>query len=449
MRPRSSTYLFSVLLLCGAVSGARAATSIAIGQPPLPIGPEMLDTSLFFRSVGSAQCGPRQITPAVASSGKQYLVAWSEADPSPKIYAERLDGDGRPLDGRGIPVVSTPGNLGVEPRLASNGTDYLILWREETPEIATKYLLKARVIRQDGTFGSQEILLDGNVESDSVPAVQWDTTSYLVTWPSNIGVAKSLIAVQLSADGQIVKGPFALSEIDTNASRPNIAWSGTNFMVVWEESRHAEVCDRLPCPFETRDIRAARVSASGQILDQLITVVHEENVPVADPDVAWNGSEFLVIYSRDEQNSSRRGIWGSRYSDNGVPMDTAFDPAGFQIVKQVGDSLLKGRLASDGVGFLVGWDALVTDLDVFASRVTSEGFLLDTVPAQGQIVAASSLAESSPDLDSRGERRIIVVYSRDTNFEGGCVTSRIFSRFIGENDPTPPPPPVRRRPVRL
>ena len=102
-----------------------------------------------------------------------------------------------------------------------------------------------------------------------------------------------------------------------NQGWPSVAFDGTNYLVVWQDSR---------C-FPQHDIYGARVSFQGVVLDSagihIATVTYDCNQAYCDgaPAVSYNGSEYFVVW-QDRQYSSEIDIYGARITTSGVILDS-------------------------------------------------------------------------------------------------------------------------------
>ena len=85
--------------------------------------------------------------------------------------------------------------------------------------------------------------------------------------------------------------------------RPAVAFDGTNYLVVWEDSRAAQA-----------DVYGARVTTSGQVVDDQggIPIGVADSFQVA-PDVAVSGTSYLVVWSGQPQRQ-RRHVRGTSLS---------------------------------------------------------------------------------------------------------------------------------------
>ena len=78
-----------------------------------------------------------QQSPSIAFDGTSHLVAWADQRPGfdYDIYAGRIGPNGRKLDGSGIAIATAPGNQ-LEPAVAFDGTNYLVVWQHLPTETA-------------------------------------------------------------------------------------------------------------------------------------------------------------------------------------------------------------------------------------------------------------------------------------------------------------------------
>ena len=69
--------------------------------------------------------------PKLASNGTAYLVVWRDfrSGNGVDVYGARIAANGAVQDASGLPI-STAANTQKSPALASNGTDYLVVWQD-------------------------------------------------------------------------------------------------------------------------------------------------------------------------------------------------------------------------------------------------------------------------------------------------------------------------------
>jgi hypothetical protein len=104
------------------------------------------------------------------------------------------------------------------------------------------------------------------------------------------------------------------TDLSVPADSPTIAWDGDDFLVVWSGRRGGET-----------DLFAMRVGPAGDPIDQsqrpLITSPGNQN----HPSLAWDGDEFLLVWEDD-----RSGV-GRLYGAHVTSRLEVVEPRGFQI----------------------------------------------------------------------------------------------------------------------
>jgi hypothetical protein len=116
------------------------------------------------------------------------------------------------------------------------------------------------------------------------PSIVWGSDSYGMAWTdARDGKARIYFAL-VAPDGTLKTTPIGISDPAFPAAsvRPTIAWSGTEFAVVWN------------------GFRFQRVSAEGTPMGGIVT----STVPGLEPAITWTGAAWQVAYLRQ----SVRGI---------------------------------------------------------------------------------------------------------------------------------------------
>ncbi|HEY3447275.1 MAG TPA: hypothetical protein VGK67_12960, partial [Myxococcales bacterium] len=272
-------------------------------------------------------CAGLQLTPKVAFDGSRWLVVWSEYRAGNRdIFATRVERDGTVVDPAGIPIsvnsanetdpavafgggrylvtygrfapvrlVATPvlpdgtvlpekllGSAATSPKVASDGTSFLVLAQELTG-------LQAIPVAADGTAAAKIPLgVDSGIFSVTSSGTQW-----LAAW----AVAPGTYPYADVGAARLAGGTFALSPVSFGppaAARnaPVAVNDGSQFMVSWQES--------------TR-LYGARVSPTGIVLDPGgVVVPGSSNLA----DAAFDGSDYMLLF---RQYSSGQ-LFGSRAS---------------------------------------------------------------------------------------------------------------------------------------
>ncbi|HYV48706.1 MAG TPA: hypothetical protein VFA20_27800 [Myxococcaceae bacterium] len=194
------------------------------------------------------------------------------------------------------------------------------------------------------------------------PQVAFDGTNWLVVWEDSYselavhGARVSLAGQVLDPDG------FAISPPGAQATTPAVAGGNGMFLVAWEDVRAGSL---------GYDIRGARVSSSGQVLDPQSLPIAVAAGDQGFPGAGWNGAEFLAVW--DDSRSGDFELYGARISvDGGLA-----DPAG-QLLYGAPGIQQEARLAFDGSEYLMVWEDYGTaPVSAWAMRLTDAGVPLD------------------------------------------------------------------------
>ncbi len=318
-----------------------------------------------------------QVRPSVASNGTSYLVAWVDHRGGGfQLFATRVSASGEVFDGAGIEVATEPsfGKIGV----ASNGSDYLVVWDDYFEDIYARRVNAAGVL-QDGAA----LVVSKGAGSQTAPSVASNGTDYLVAWQDNRTAEQwDVYANRVTAAGVVQDGGgFVVSSATGAQAAPSVASDGAGYLVAWGDSRSGN----------GDDIYASRVSASGVVQDATGISVSAAPGSQDYPSVASNGLDYLVAWQ--DGRGSTRDIYASRVSAAGVVQDNA----GFAVSTAAGNQE-RPSVASNGSDYLVGWldHRRGGDLwDVYVGRVTVEG---EVGPVDGLLV--STMAE---ELDTSND----------------------------------------------
>jgi len=152
-----------------------------------------------------------------------------------------------------------------------------------------------------------------------------------------------------------------------NASRPQAAFDGETFLVVWEDRRAPR-----------SDVFAARFSAAGTVLDpeNIMLPVSTATSERFEPSVGFGGGVFLVVWEERISSTLSPDVRGVRVGRDGRPVGAVF----FVSRSSCGDCN-KPRVAFDGTNFAVVWQRGITSSgQVEGARISTAGVLIDTTP---------------------------------------------------------------------
>jgi len=187
-------------------------------------------------------------------------------------------------------------------------------------------------------------------------------------------------------------GDTLITPAPGNQSSSAVAFGGRYFLVVWQ--------DYLVKPA----IYGARIDSSGLLLDPVGIVVAPPTPEVnfvEDPDVAFDGENFLVVW-QSHDSITQRDIYGSRVDTSGAVLDGN----GFVISIDAQDQY-RPSVAFDGTNYFVVWDDFRNAIhtDIYGTRVTTDGDVLDT---GGILICGASGSQAAADVLFDGTRYFVV-----------------------------------------
>ena len=291
------------------------------------------------------------IEPEVASNGTDSLVVFSDFQ---RIRAVRADANGSVLDVNWLDL-GRDGILQFRPMVAFGGGHYLVTWWQDD---GTSTSIWGRLLNPDGTFvGPANFQISSAEGVDS--AVVWNGENFVVGW-GGYGSAPGVRIAFVGADGTLVAGSERQVSPTTSAFEQRIAVGANTMVVAWEE--------QPPNDYSHLSIGATRLSQDGTVLDPSGIRVDPSETFQQDPVVASDGQRFLVAWRESESAT----IKGALIDSAGTTT-----PA-FPISRSQSD-VSRPAVAFDGTQYLVAWQAQ-TDADgiVVGTAVTPEGVVLGT-----------------------------------------------------------------------
>jgi len=232
----------------------------------------------------------------VASDGTDFLVVWHDdrSGTSNDIYGCRVANDGTVLDAAGIPISTAPNNQSW-PDVASNGTDYLVTWVDGR---GYSWDIYANRVASDGTVldGSGMPISMANNTQD-YPSVASNGSDYLIVWhDARSNMLLDIYGSRVEADGSVLDYTFGIpiSVAPNHQHRPEVASDGTDYFAIWLDARNGG----------NLDVYGSRVaSADGSVLDPAGLVVSDNTKYNQEPRLSYNPStgDYLVLYVSEDE----------------------------------------------------------------------------------------------------------------------------------------------------
>jgi hypothetical protein len=362
-----------------------------------------------------------QVDPAVAL-GNDYFAVWADLGMGTDwdIYGAHLDARGRALE-RSAVAIATRTTAQQYPAVASDGTNYLVVWQDGSARIDFYRIHGVRVNAEGDVLDPADIVLPGLNFPQEHPAAAFDGVNYLVVWEDyrdcrDTRWETGIYGARVAPDGRLIDASAIPICMESGSQRyPSVAFDGTNYLVVWEDSRRSYI----------GHIYGARVTVDGTVLDPGGVPISSTGRDEKQPSVAFDGTNWLVVWQ-----IFAAGWQGDIYGARVDPAGRVLDPAGIAISVAPQDQ--QGPVvAFDGSNYVVAWSESlgVSQWDIRGTRVRNDGSVVD---ASGFSISAAGLNQRAPAACAGPCGQTLVAYSSFTppprygsdrirgNLLGGC-----------------------------
>lgn len=306
--------------------------------------------------------------PALAFSGSSYFVLWSDMR-SPSyavaIYGSRVTTDGLPLDSAGIRVSWGANAQGI-PAAASDGTNYLVVWQDyrSDGEDSDIYGIRIDSLGRQLEPAAFPIVTRRGYQGEA--QVAFDGTNWLVVWQDSRTAGSAIYGARVSRGGTVLD-PDGQELFRTAGDylRPAVAWNGTNYLVAWGDYATGG----------PPNIRYGRVRPDLTVLDSGGILVPYDTITVARSycSVGSDGTNWLLAWT-DGHDRNFSDVYATRIGPNG----TALDSAGFPVSQALFYQYCPA-VRFDGTNYLVAWTDRRSQQDtaIYAARVSPAGTVLE------------------------------------------------------------------------
>jgi len=374
----------------------------------------------------------QQERPAIAAGGPGYLVVWHDrrSQTDYDIYGMFLDTNGNPVGSESFLIsttlsgsrpVSAPSDQ-IYPAVAFNGTYFLVVWMDKRAVNNLAHIYCARVTTSGQVLDPDGILVSGTTVEQSLPAVASNGTDFEVVWEENAAGGPDIYGARVTSAG-LVTNRTGLSTRTDNERSPGIAWAGNRYIVVWEDYRSVEATGE--------EIYGCLVEATGQKVsysEALISSAPGQPTTGAPgsqimPRIARGSTGTCLVVWQDSRNADK-DIYGARVTP-GTSAVTVLDPGGIAINTATLDQEAPS-VGWDGTYFLVGWRDKGFSRRIRGSRVTTGGAVLDTTPLNISSGMAGTAVQLGPSIAGSSGSSIVVWNTSGTtelDIRGARVTS--------------------------
>lgn len=331
--------------------------------------------------------------PALATAGDQALVVWEDIRNGvhTDIFGRRLDLNGLPLDASQL-VVSTVANAQETPAVAGNGSVYLAVWRDfRTDPLGDIYGTR---VATDGTvLDPLGLVLCNAGNYQLAPQVAASGSDFLVVWQDFRNDAHDdILGTRVTGAGTVLDPNGLLISTALGAQRlPAVAGTAAGYLAVWQDRRGGS----------SDDIFGTRISTDGSIRDAaglpLCVTLGDQKAPAA----AGLNDRYFVAWEDLRGGSSNR-VFGTSVLVGGQ-VATA---NGFELSSVTGEQLAP-RIAASTNQFLAVWQGATNGngFNIYGTRLTAAGVVLET----NSITINAGLADQTrPAVASKGGDFMVV-----------------------------------------
>lgn len=259
----------------------------------------------------------------------------------------------------------------------TDGSSFFVVWEDARSGVDWD-LYANRVLATGQVLGPAGICLIADSLDQVDPAIAFDGTYYLVAWTDRGGgEGGDIRAARVTHGGEVID-TLTVSAAAGWQADATVAFDGTNYLVAWSDSRGGSV-----------DIYAARVSQTGTLLDTAGIVVSAATGMQARPAAVFDGTRFVVAWEDCRQGQLETDIYAARVAASGVVLDTA----GIAVSTGAGQQFSVAAATNDSLTVIAWCDRRNGLDDIYAARVDRDGTVLDSL---GIPVSTAAREQYSP-----------------------------------------------------
>ncbi|MGH9418709.1 MAG: hypothetical protein ACRD3J_01950, partial [Thermoanaerobaculia bacterium] len=220
------------------------------------------------------------------------------------------------------------------PVLAANDREFIASWIEQGT--AQQAVVAGRIDHEGIPEDGAGITLSNNIGPH--PAIARGSSETLMAWSNGEGI----FAVRISPSG-VLLGSTSIVATFGFAAPVAATWDGSRYFVIWSDHQ--------------QQLTGAFVSPDGSVTTPKVFAMASATDRVFEPDVAWDGQEFVVTYTTGFDASIICSACTAfpdtvhviGVSDSGTAIDTAPIP--------IAGTHEHAHVASSGAGILIALDA--------------------------------------------------------------------------------------------
>lgn len=363
--------------------------------------------------------------PAVATDGTDFLVVWSEQRTNIGLFGARVTADGTVLDPVGIRLAERDPSMSVdyqaeEPAVVYTGAHYLVAYR--AARYADEAYLRTVRVARTGTpidrYPQSPVFTNGAVHA---PALATNGTHVLMAWqdrPLFGGTSTLIYGTRIDATGSVDPGsPRALAtRAGVSLEQPALASDGTGFLLAWVDRPTSD----------SAESHAIGVTSEGAPTGSAVALQARISTYSPSISLAFNGTDYVAAWSQSTTAGFRAVT--ARVRTDGTLRDATPSP-----VSPMGDTQVHPCVARQGAGVMVAWVESVgtsgaTRYSVHGGRVRDDGTSVDP---RGITIGAAPIMADAPSL-AVGARGALVAWQSVAEAGVSSLTD-VYARLVSSD----------------
>ncbi|HOW52507.1 MAG TPA: hypothetical protein PLV42_10750 [bacterium] len=211
----------------------------------------------------------------------------------------------------------TPGSM----RIASDGSNYFIVWPKYESEKSTYNIYGIRVAGNGKLINTKEITIATKKEPMGQPSIDYDGENYLVSWTDNNNYINATL---VSKEGKILKKASAIMSSKEKKMLSSTSFNGSSYLVTWLDARN----DPKPTDDQSYyDLYGAFISKNATFASSDFLITSDITTLSTPMVAATENKKSLVTYQKfnDEILVNNERIMARFIDSSDVPMEN-FDP---------------------------------------------------------------------------------------------------------------------------
>ena len=156
------------------------------------------------------------------------------------------------------------------------------------------------------------IVISSDTTVKASPSVVYGNGVYLVSWTDNRGEFPDIYCARVLPNGTVLDvDGFSVHSDSAYQAGSNVNFDGTNFFVAWSSYVGGEF-----------SLNGARVSSAGIVIDSTPIIISQGSSSKFGPGLAFDGTNYMLLWDDSRLNPPEYDQWAARVTPQGVLLDT-------------------------------------------------------------------------------------------------------------------------------